>query len=297
MERISINNQLTLSRIVQGFWRLKYQNKSPKELLTFIKQCISFGITSFDSADVYMVENILGEALSLQPSIRNEMELITKVGVKSVTPLFPNNDILQYDLSKQHILNSVDNSLKRLKTDHIDLLLLHRPDYLMDPEDISTAFLTLKQNGKVLNFGVSNFTTSQFNLLQSYMDIPLVTNQIEISPLNLESFDNGNLDFLLQKKLHPIAWSPLGGGRIFTQNTPNIINLRKTLNKIKTNLNVNTIDEIIYAWLLKHPSKILPIVGSTNIQRVQLAVHSLDIVLSRSQWYDIFQSASGSSLK
>lgn len=296
MERVKLGNDLEVSRIIQGFWRATHWNITEKEMLGLIENCIELGVDTFDTADIYMSEELQGKAMALKPSIRENMKIITKCGIKPVNPLFKGNKTLQYDSSKEHILNSVDNALGRLGIEYIDLLLIHRPDFIMNPEEISEAFDKLKESGKVLNFGVSNFKNSQLSMLQSYVKQPLITNQIEISPLKLESFVDGSLDYCLEKRIKPMAWSPLSGGKIFTENNERNIRLRKTLEKIRIELGANSIDEVIYAWLLKHPAKILPIVGSSKIERMKAAVNATTFNFTRDQWYEIWQSSLGRNI-
>jgi len=187
----------------------------------------------------------------------------------------------------------VENSLKNLNTDYIDVLLIHRPDPFMNPEEVAEAFTTLRNEGKVLEFGVSNFKPSQFRLLSTYLDFPLVTNQIEISPLYLEHFDLGTIEQCQQYKVAPMAWSPLAGGRLFHYQDERTIRVKNTLEKIREEVGAAAIDHVAYAWLLAHPVKIIPVVGSSQFDRIKVAVEALDIKLSREQWFEIWINAIG----
>ncbi|MGL4107358.1 aldo/keto reductase [Clostridium sp. LP20] len=296
MERIEVNKDLSLSRIIQGFWRLSHWNNKPEDTLRFMEECLELGITSFDNADIYMAEELQGNAMKLNPTLRDKIEIITKCGIKPMNALFPENKMLQYNSSKEHIVTCAENSLRRLGTDHIDLLLIHRPDFIMDPEEIGEAFNELKKSGKVFNFGVSNFTSSQFSMLQSYVDVPLVTNQVEVSPLHLDPIADGSFDFMLEKRINPMAWSPLAGGRIFTGEDERAVRLRGSLDRIKEEIGANSIDEVIYAWLLRHPVKIMPIVGSGKIERTKAAVNALQLNFTRDHWYEIWQSSLGRNI-
>ncbi|MEG1002014.1 aldo/keto reductase [Clostridium sp.] len=296
MERVKVNEELSMSRIIQGFWRLSHWGFSNEDTLKLIEECIERGVTTFDNADIYMAESLQGDGMKLKPSIREKMEIVTKCGIKPVCPLFKDNDMLQYDSSKKHILKSVDDSLLRLGSDYIDLLLIHRPDFIMDPEEIAEAFDILKNNGKVRNFGVSNFKPSQFDMLSSYTNVPLVTNQIEVSPLHLDPFIDGTLDNCLKNRVHPMAWSPLAGGRIFTSTDEQAVRLRRTLERIKEEISANSIDEVIYAWLLMHPSKIMPIVGSSKIERLDSAINGMNLNFTKSHFYEIWQSSLGKNI-
>jgi len=175
----------------------------------------------------------------------------------------------------------------------LDLLLIHRPDPLMDPDEVATAFEELKDSGKVRHFGVSNFTPAQFEMLNSKLDFSLVINQIEISVMSLDNFSNGALEKCQERDVAPMAWSPLAGGRIFTEETEQAQRIRATLNEIKEEVNADSIAQVSYAWLLNHPADIVPIVGSGKLERVEEAVDATAIDLTREQWFKIWQSSTG----
>lgn len=289
-------DDLTFSRIIHGIWRITDWKQSKEETLSLIEGCLDLGITTFDHADIYgsyTSEQLFGEALSLKPGLRGKMELVTKCGIKLVSPNRPHHAIKQYDTSKEHIIASVNQSLLNLHTDYIDVLLIHRPNPFMDPKQVAAAFSQLKQEGKVRHFGVSNFKASQFTMLQSYLDFPLVTNQIELSAYELENFLDGTIDLCQEKRIAPMAWSPLAGGRIFKLDNDKAVRLRATLEKIADQVNARGLDEVMYAWLLAHPSNIMPIVGSGKIERVKAAVNAQSFSLSNEQWFDILQSSMG----
>lgn len=221
------------------------------------------------------------------------MQLVTKCGIKMMSDKFPERMIKHYDTGYEHIIFSVEQSLKNLHTDHIDLLLIHRPDPLMDPAETAKAFEELESQGKVLNFGVSNFTPMQFEMLDRHFGGPLVTNQVEISPYNLEHFQNGNIEFFLREGIHPMAWSPLSGGKIFEPGDERGRRIKTKLKEIAKTLGVEAIEKVIYAWLLAHPAGIIPIVGTGRIERLKKAVQSLNIELTREQWFDIYVASMG----
>ena len=296
--RIALNDNLSLSRIVHGYWRLRDWDLSDDQLLKLIEQVLDLGITSFDHADIYgnhTCEAYFGRALAMKPELREKMELISKCGIKMATDYNPELDIKIYDYSTEYIIKQAETSLKNLGTDRLDLLLLHRPAPFFNPEEVAKAFDQLKSTGKVLNFGVSNFSPAQFDTLQSYLDMPLATNQVEISVSCLEHFENENTEYFLKHKIKPMAWSPLAGGAIFNPKTEKDQRLTAVLKNIAAELNTD-IDQVMYAWLLKHPTGIMPIVGSQHIDRIKSAVDALEIELSLEQWYKIYIASKGEDL-
>lgn len=296
MQRIQLTEDLSFSRIIHGLWRLSDWNMSNEEVLKLIEDCLEAGITTFDHADIYgnyTCEKKFGDALALKPELRKQMEIVTKCGIKLVSDNRPEHSIKSYDTSKEHILASVNKSLENFQTDYIDVLLIHRPDPYMDPVQVSEAFTQLKNEGKARYFGVSNFKRSQFKMLQSYLDFPLITNQIELSAYNLENFEDGTLDLCQEERIAPMAWSPLAGGSIFSADDERAKSLRDKLEKIALEIGAKGIDEVLYAWLISHPANIMPIVGSGKMSRIKSAICSLDLPLTRDQWFDILQAAMG----
>jgi len=291
------NNQAKFSRIIAGCmkWGVWGANLSTQAIETLIRQCLESGVTTFDHADIYghnTTEGAFGKALQLQPSIRQQMQLITKCGIKLIGETRPQHKIKSYDTSKKHILWSAENSLKELKTDYIDLFLIHRPSPLMNPHEIAEAFTQLKDSGKVLHFGVSNFNTAQFEQLNNC--IPLVTNQIEASVLHLHPFLDGTLDQCLQHKITPMAWSPLGGGKVFTdEQKGQSSRVRAIANELALKYEAEGLDQILIAFLLKHPSGISPVLGTSKIHRIQRAVAALQIELTREEWFELWEASMG----
>jgi len=284
------------SRTAHGLWRLKDWNKSPIQIQEMIHSCIELGITTFDHADIYGdygCESLFGAAFADGSVRRGDIQLVTKCGIKLLSESRPETSVQHYDTSASHILDSVENSLRNLRTDYIDLLLIHRPDPLMNAEEVAGAFSRLKESGKVLHFGVSNFLPSQFELLSSRMDVPLVTNQIEFSVLDMEAQDNGTLDMCQRLKISPMAWSPLGGGTLFSGNTEQIVELRRVLKNVADELGVNSIDQIALAWTLNHPADFVIVLGTGKIDRLKRAVEAEKIKLSREQWFKIWQASMG----
>ncbi|NCI15296.1 aldo/keto reductase family oxidoreductase [Cronobacter muytjensii] len=282
----------TFSRLVMGYWRLMEWNYPARDLVGFIEHHLELGVTTVDHADIYggyQCEAAFGEALRLAPHLREKMEIVTKCGI--ATTAKPENAIGHYITDRAHILQSAENSLRHLNTDVLDLLLIHRPDPLMDADEIAEAFLALHQSGKVRHFGVSNFTPAQFSLLQSRLPFTLATNQVEISPVHQPLLLDGTLDLLQQLRIRPMAWSCLGGGRLFSDDR--CAPLRAELQQVAEETGAETIEQVVYAWVMRLPSRPLPIIGSGKIERVKSAVGALSLELSRQQWFRIRKAALG----
>jgi predicted oxidoreductase len=284
------------SRLALGFWRLADWGLSDRELLDLIRASLDLGITTFDHADIYgdyTCQELFGRALALEPALRKKMQLVTKCGIMLASPNRPQHALKHYNTSRAHIMASVEESLQTLGTDRVDLLLIHRPDLLMDPDEVAEAFTALRQSGKVLHFGVSNFTPSQFDLLASRLDFALVTNQIEVSVLSLDLLHDGTVDQCLQKGIAPMVWSPLAGGRIFSEDSERAARVRQALQAVGQELGVAPLDQVALSWVLTHPARFVPILGSGKIERIQSAVRAKALRLSREQWFAIWSASTG----
>ena len=282
-----------LSPIVAGVWRMASWNWTPQERLRWIEQCLELGVTSFDHADIYgayTVEALFGEALALAPGLRQRMQLVTKCGIQLRVPARPDTRIKHYDTSAQHIVRSVENSLAALGTDHIERLLLHRPDALMDADEVAGAFEKLQESGKVQQFGVSNFSVAQFELLHARF--PLVTNQIEWHPLHRAPLHDGTLDQAQRLRAHPMIWSPLAGGVLFTSHAEEAMRVRGVLTSIGAQYGVSAAS-VAFAWILRHPSRPHPITGSRRIEAMQEAVAAIGVRLDAQEWTEILAAATG----
>ncbi|MEA2042048.1 MAG: aldo/keto reductase [Bacteroidota bacterium] len=291
-------NAFQLSPIVHGHWRLNEWHYSAQKLLALTQQLIELGVTSFDHADIYgdyTCENLFGKAIKLKPAIRQNIQIVSKCGIKLMSDKYPDRKIKYYDYNRDHILHSAENSLKNLHTDYLDLLLLHRPSPFFNPEEVAAAFSELKRSGKVRHFGVSNFNPAQFDMLESFTDEKLVTNQVEISPAHLEHFENGNIDFFLKNKIRPMAWSPVAGGRLFHGRDDKYKRIRDCVKTIAKKENTSP-TKIIYAWLFNHPARIIPIVGSGKLSRIKAAVEAQVINLSVEDWLRIYNASQGKDL-
>ncbi len=293
VQRITISPQgPEFSRLVIGYWRLMEWNMSARQLASFIEEHVELGITTADHADIYggyQCEEAFGDAMRLVPHMRQKMEIVTKCGI--ATTANPGHALGHYITDKSHIISSAEASLQKLATDYLDLLLIHRPDPLMDADEVAEAFTTLHQSGKVRHFGVSNFTPAQFALLQSRLPFTLATNQVEISPVHQPTILDGTLDQCQQLRVHPMAWSCLGGGSLF--NDEAFQPLRDELQAVANEIGAETIDQVVYAWVMRLPSKPLPIIGSGKIERVRSAIHALSLDMSRQQWFRIRKAALG----
>lgn len=289
----------TVSPYIVGTMRLGAWGAqlNTKQLESYTEECLSMGLKDFDFADIYgdyTTETEFGNVFKSSPLLRNKIRITTKCGIKMVASNRPEHTVKSYDLSSKHIRNSVEMSLKNLKTDYLDVLLLHRPDYLMDPHDVAEVFTQLKKEGKVLEFGVSNFSASQFEFLDSFT--PLVTNQLEISLQYRAAFENGTLDQCLKKQIVPTAWSPLGGGA-FMQNSsnPRVQSVKVAAKALGLKYDLE-IDQILLAWLLRHPSGIIPVLGTSKAHRIKSALKALTINMSQEDWYILWQAATGQEI-
>jgi predicted oxidoreductase len=274
------------SRIIAGAWR--WHTVSPETVTSLIHISLDQGITTFDHADIYgdhSNEELFGRSLKADPGLRDRMEIVTKCGIKFPSPKRPSTRVKHYDTSKAHILWSVDNSLKMLGTDHLDLLLIHRPDPMLNPVEVAETFAELKINGKVLHFGVSNFTPFQFEMLQSYLDMPLVTNQIELSVSYSQPLFDGTVDTLLKHRISPMAWSPLGGGNLMNDQFSNVFSVASNYRATES--------QLALAWLLKHPSNVFPVIGTTKGERIVESAGAIDIRLDLQDWFDMLKAAMG----
>lgn len=212
MERVNVSENLSLSRVIAGFWRLDGWNFTTDELVKFMHACIDRGVTTFDTAEIYgdtLCETLMGKAFAADPSIREKIELVSKTGI------YKEGGFGYYNTKKERVLQSCHESLQRLGTDHLDLYLIHREDPCFDPYDTADALLTLKKEGLVKEIGVSNFDPFKFDALQKAVGGQLVTNQIEWNPVCFEHFNSGMMDYLAANRIHPMIWSPLAGGRLF----------------------------------------------------------------------------------
>ena len=297
MKKIKLSDRLELSQVVMGCMRIADAGITEKELLALVEACLDMGVTSIDHAPVYggyTCEKIFGDAvLRKRPELREKMQLITKAGI--VCPGHEGNRTIYYNSTKAEILKEMDQSLEKLGTDHVDLLLIHRPDPLADPAETADALETVVKEGKALHVGVSNFMPSQTAMLQSCLSIPLVTNQVELSVKNTENFFNGVVDDAFTRRIPLMAWSPLGGGEVFCSQEEKFVRLRSVLTEIAQEHGAS-MDEVMYAWLFRHPVRIAALTGTMSVNRIRAAADAADLELSYDEWYRILEASRGFSV-
>ena len=283
------------SALVYGAWRMADgTDTSAQTALKKIQLCLDMGISTFDHADIYgdyRCESLFGEALKLAPGLKQKMQIVSKCGIKLISSKYPERGTKHYDTSAAHIRYSVDNSLRRLGVERLDTLLIHRPDPFMNAHETGACLDALIQEGKIASAGVSNFATHEFELLQSAMQHTLVTNQLEISLLTHQSFLDGSLGQCQQRGIRPMAWSPLAGGRLFGDEAA-AQRLRPALTRIAQVQGVD-IDAVAIAWLLAHPAKIVPVVGTNNLARMARLGDAFKVQLDLETWYELWTLAAG----
>ncbi|NBB96857.1 MAG: oxidoreductase [Alphaproteobacteria bacterium] len=295
MERIELTENLSLSRLVYGMWRLGDDaDTGPAHVQAKVEACLAQGLTTMDQADIYggyTAEAILGDAFRAAPGLRDKVELVTKCDIVAPVGKFAGAGVKHYDTSPEHIRASVEASLSYMATDRIDLLLIHRPDPFMDHHATGAALDALVTEGKVRAVGVSNFRPWDWDLLQSAMTAKLCTNQIEMSLLARDAFTNGDLAHLQQLGVPPMAWSPLGGGALFGEGAA----ARRLHPHLERHARANGVgtDAVAIAWLLAHPARILPVLGTNSLDRIGRISDAGKVNLSREDWFELWTAASG----
>ena len=298
MPRIELNPGLTLSRLAYGVWRLsEAADTSAQAVAGRIQACLDQGITTFDHADIYggySCEALFGAALRAQPGLKTRMEIVTKCDIMLLSDQRPDNRVKHYDTSAAHVQASVERSLHNIGVDAIDLLLIHRPDPLMDHHALGACLDSLIQSGKVRAAGVSNFMPWDMDLLQSAMKNRLVSNQIEISLMQTRGFVDGQIAHAQRLGVPVMAWSPLGGGRLFGQEAA-ALRLRPALQRLAS---AQGVDEtaVAIAWLLHHPARIIPVLGTNDPARIARMQDALRVTLDRQTWFELYSLANGAEV-
>lgn len=293
MERIEIADRVTLSRMAYGMWRVADdEDTGPAHIRAKLEACLAQGITTLDLADIYggyTAESLLGAALKAAPGLRDRFEIVTKCGIVAPMGRHGSARVKHYDTSARHITASVDASLRDLGTDRIDLLLIHRPDPMMDAGETGRALDDLVESGKVRAVGVSNFHRDETELLQDAMRQRLRVNQIEISLAAPEPFANGELSFIQRQGMAPMAWSPLAGGALFAGAQPELVEVMRDMAAAKG----CEMAALAIAWLLAHPARIMPVIGTNRLSRIAAMSEAFRVDLDREDWFILYQAALG----
>ncbi len=297
-----MNSTRIQPEVAAGLWRLPTWELDNGALAAWTAGVLDLGVDLFDLADIYggyTVEESFGEALRAAPGLRDRLRILTKCDIKLPNARRPAHTSHVYDTSAEHIIASVENSLRVLGTDRLDVLLLHRQDPLMDPDEVTSAAVQLVESGKVLAFGVSNFTPSHLAALASRVDGtpagPLWTNQVEASILRLDPFTDGTLDQALERRIRPMAWSPLGGGALFTGAGERETRVRAALARVGAEAGLEP-DAVAFAFLARHPAGIISVTGTRKLERIARARAATEVTLSREQWFDLWTASTGERL-
>ena len=296
MERVSLPGGIEFSRIVYGMWRIGDDaDTSTKHIRAKIDACLDQGITTIDQADIYggyTAEALLGDCLKENKGLREKLEIVSKCDIVAPVGRYADATVKHYDTSAKHISRSIDQSLSDLGADYLDLLLIHRPDPLMDHNETGKALDDAVASGKVRAVGVSNFRPYDWSLLQSAMKTPLATNQIELSLTCHEPFVNGDIASLQEKGIHPMAWSPLGGGALVSGRDEKKRKLYTLMVQIAQEHGVD-VSAVAVAWLLRHPVGILPVMGTNTISRIKAFSQAIDLPMERERWFELYTAALG----
>jgi predicted oxidoreductase len=288
------------SPLIAGLWRLDTWGRDAAESAAWIAACVELGLDTFDLADIYgdhRCEELFGAALARDPGLRERLQLVSKCDIRFPSQRRPDVRVHHYDTSAAHIVASAERSLVNLHTERLDVLLLHRADPLMDADEVAGAFEALARAGKVLHFGVSNFTPAQLDLLAARTAMPLVTHQVEASVLHLAPFLDGTLDQLQRLRMVPMAWSPLAGGRLFERGDARAERVRVALRAVGDEHGGAPLDAVAFAFLLRHPAGVRPITGSGRLERLRTAAAARELALSREDWFRIWTASQGAPLR
>ncbi len=284
------------SRMAYGTWRVLDTQPTAQEINRRLNVCLELGITTVDTAEIYglyEVEKALGEALALTPGLRDKLEIVTKAGIYVPCKYHPDRRTAHYNATGERLIKSLDKSLRWLSTDHIDLFLVHRPDWLTRADDTAAGLNRLLAEGKIRAAGVSNYSASQFDLLNARMAQPLVTNQIEFNLFHVEPMTDGTLHQCERLGVPPMAWSPLAGGRMFDPENRAAKGLAAVAAELSERYAGATLEQLAYAWIMAHPSRPLPVIGTNRTERIRSAAQAEAITLAREDWYALWEAAQG----
>lgn len=288
-------SKTVLSPIIAGTmnWGIWDKNLNPKEMENMIHICLENKISTFDHADIYgsyTTESTFGKAFASSKISRDKLQLISKCGIQLISEN-RSNSIKHYNYSKKYIIWSVENSLKNLQTDFLDLFLLHRPSPLMQVDEIAEAILKLKTEGKIIDFGLSNFTASQTELIRQKTEISY--NQVQFSATHHEAMLDGSFDYMQIHNIRPMSWNPLG--TVFREDIEQTRRLKKILVKLVEKYHVGS-DTILLSWVLQHPAKAIPIAGTVNIARIQSLMKAVELQLEKEDWFAIWVESMGNDV-
>ena len=291
-------NGPTFSKLVYGTWRIldDAATANTDDLLKRFHKCLELGITTLDTAEIYglyKVEEFIGEALKKEPGLRDRLEIVTKSGIYVPCEFHPDRKTAFYNAEASRIVKSAEKSLRLMGIDHIDLLLVHRPDWLTSADETAEGLNKLLKDGKIRAAGVSNYNVHQFELLNSRMDQPLVTNQIEFSLLHMDPIYDGVFDQCQRQRILPMAWSPLAKGALMAKDEPAAARLHEKAAELSAKYGGATLDQLAYAWIMAHPSCPLPIIGTNKLERIQACAKAAEIKLEREDWYALWVAAKG----
>ena len=289
----------TLSPLVYGTWRMLSDGASIQDINRRLHLCLELGVTTIDTAEVYgryQVEAALGRALALSPGLRDKLQLVTKAGIYLPHKAAPERKVGFYDASGEQLTRSVDQSLRLLGTDRVEFFLVHRPDWLTGIDDTAGGLNQLLRAGKIRSAGVSNYSAAQFEALNRRMEQALVTNQVEFHLLHMDPMNDGTFDLCQQQRISPMAWSPLAGGRLFDPANAAAGRLAAAAAGMAAKYNQATLEQLAYAWIMAHPSRPIPIIGSNRIERITSAVQASRLVLDREDWYALWVAANGRNI-
>lgn len=288
----------SFSRLVYGTWRFldDPQTANPDDLLKRLYACLDLGITTLDTAEIYglyKVEEFIGETFKKDPGLKSRFEIVTKSGIYVPCEFHPDRKVAHYNTTAARIVKSAEKSLRFLGVDHLDLLLVHRPDWLTSADETAEGLNKLLKEGKILSAGVSNYNVHQFDLLNSRMDKPLVTNQVEFSLLHMDPIYDGTADQCQKLRIKPMAWSPLAKGALMDPAEPASARLHAKAQELSEKYGGASLDQLAYAWIMAHPSQPLPIIGTNKLDRLTATAKAADIRLDREDWYGLWEAAQG----
>ena len=294
-------NGPTVSDVIYGTWRLLSDEPKPsvEDLIARFELCLELGITTLDTAEIYglfTVEAAVGEVFKARPDLRDRFQIVTKCGIDVPSTEKSFARVPHYNASSANLIACAEKSLRLLNTDRIDLLLVHRPDWFNSADDTAAGLNRLIQEGKVLHAGVSNYTWHQFELLSSRVAQPLVTNQVEASLLCMDALYDGTLSQCEQRGIRPMAWSPLGGGRLFDSENVAGRRVRQCMAQLRDKYDGADDDALAFAWVMAHPSQPVTIIGTNRADRIRSQAQASQIQLERQDWYALWEAAKGHSI-